>query len=402
MAKRKAAAPLPAPEPIPAADIDPANPHDMQPAAEPVSLEDVQVQPAEPDAPQPKSRHAAQMAEIVAARHREIDRENEYARSIGMGAPDQPASAEPSASQPVVEPQDGPIASVAPQAAPEPSATPASPDAPATTVPGRVHKITVNGREIEMPEADALRFAEQAVFAQAHLQEARRLYDEAQRLRGSAPQPDPSARPSPPAASAPASQPAPSLDRNALLEFARTVLYGDEEKVADATDRLIRQVQPAPQSVDPNAIVQDVTGRVNAQLQLRQDLTTFADEYSDLVKDDDLAGMAGQRAQALRAHYHQTGSPKPELEIMREAGNWVRDKLQTWRGGATPTSEPQPASVLQPVPTGDSPRTVIKRATPNAPAAAGAVPMQSAPRQPTPTDIVNQMRRARGQPVYAQ
>ncbi len=385
MAKTKAA------PPEPASEIDPANPHDMQPTEQPVSLDEVRVAPepapSESEAAKPRlSRHAEQMAEIVASRHREIDRENDYARSIGMGEPAP------------TEAQETPEAPPAPVVEPEPPAAPEAPDAPAVPIEGRVHKLTVNGRQIEIPEADVIRAAEQAVFAQAHLQEAKRLYDEAQRLR--APETDSSARPSPPAASAPASQPAPSLDRNALLEFARTVLYGDEEKVADATDRLIRQVQPQSQAVDQNTIVQDVTGRVSAQLQLRQDILTFADEYKDLVQDDELAAMAGRRAQALREHYAQTGSPKPELEIMREAGNHVRDRLQNWRGGAS-QAEPEPAPVPPPAPQGDSPRTVIKRATPNAPAAAGASLSTPGPRPPTPSDIVNQMRKARGQPVFA-
>src|SRR3954467_12460010 len=105
MAKTKAAPVAAAPQPTPT--IDPANPHDMQPADEPVSLDEVKVAPPEPSPEEPRrSPRDAAMAEIVAARHREIDRQNEQARLSGLGV------SEP----PVAEPQDTPEPVAAPQA----------------------------------------------------------------------------------------------------------------------------------------------------------------------------------------------------------------------------------------------------------------------------------------------
>ncbi len=144
MAKTKAAPP--ASEPV--SETDPANPHDIQPTEQPVSLDEVRVDTPEPTeettAPtRRKSRHEEQMDAIVAARHVELDRENAYARSMGMGEAPAP-----------VEAQETPEAPPAPVAEPEPSAPPPAPDAPAAPIEGRVHKLTVNGREIEIPEAD--------------------------------------------------------------------------------------------------------------------------------------------------------------------------------------------------------------------------------------------------------
>ncbi len=405
MAKTKAAS-----VETPAPDAAPANPegdaHDFRVADAPISLEAVEPSITEPEIIEPSfteperklSRRDQQMADIVAARQRRIEQEQEYARQAGLGAEPEP--------EPAAAGQDAPEPPVAIPAAPQASPQPAPAAAPASPAPSaeppRTVKITVRGRELDITEAEARRAAEIGVEAEARFRQAEQLYQEALRLR--APTDSSAGHSSPPAATPATPQaPPPGLAEDEALEIARAIQYGDEKEVADAVRRITAQRQAAQPAIDPAAIAREVHERVGTQLRLEQDLHTFSTEYSDIVQDAPLTVIAAQYVQQLRNHYIQTQTPVAELDLFRQAGQLVREDVRRWAGGAA-QPDPQPATPApQPAPaasSGDSARTIIKRNTPSAPAAAGAIASPSAPRPKTGTDIVNDFRRARGQPVY--
>jgi hypothetical protein len=378
--------------------------------AEPVTLEEAPPL-AEPAAAPPErqlSRHEQQMREIAVRRREAIDAELAEARKLGMESP--PLGAEtPDPLPPSQEPQEP---QATPTAAPDlpPGAAPPPGDEPPPAAPTvRTHRILVNGRQIEMPEADLYRAAERGVYADASVRHANQILEEARRVAAASGQPIPGGGPSP-ASAVPTAQSEPSgLDPDAARELARELLYGDEEKVAEALQRIAQPRQPAAPAIDPNRIAEDVINRVNGTRTLENALETFGREYQDIVADVDLTTLTAQYVQAYRQQYAQTGTPRTELDLFREAGNAVRGTVDRIRGGTQaqsnggqPTPAPQPAAMPA---ANNGARIAIKRATPQAPAAASAPQEPATPQLRsgmTPSETVAWMKRTRGQPVSVQ
>ncbi len=348
-----------------------------------------------PPAERRPNRHDQAMVEIVARRRERLDAERAEGKAQGM-ADQEPLAAAPAAGAPALPVEARPAAPslaqpAAADGAPAPTAEPAA--------PVRTHKILVRGNEILMSDDDMRRAAELGVESEARIRHANAVLEEARRVAASGQAPIPSAGPSPPAAPQPRSPAEPSdADRDAMRELARELLYGDEEKVVDALMRTRQPATPQGQPVDPDAMSREVYSRIESRLGLQNALQTFGSEYTEIVNDSDLATLAANYVQQLRAHYAQTQTPRTELDLFREAGNATRQAVQRWSGGA-PLTDPNPAP--QPQPAAGPSRNTVKRNMPQAPAAAAAQQVTPAPRQKTGTDIVNEMRRARGQPVYA-
>lgn len=376
------AADAPAPDPT-EPRVDPPAPLDDAPVPVGLGTEPEETPPAE----RPLSRHDAQMAAIVEHRRQRLDAERAEGRAQGM-ADQEPVGA---AGAPV----DAQIVPAAPEAPDPASPAPAPSNEPAAPV--RTHKILVRGNEIMMSDDDMRRAAELGVESEARIRHADQVLQEARRLAAASGQPIPSAGPSPPAAPPQAQPQAPSdSDRDAMRELARELLYGDEEKVVDALHRVVTR-QPA-QPVDPEAVARDVYARVNSSLGVRSDLQTFGSEYPEIVNDPRLATLTADHVQQLRKHYETTGSPRAELALFREAGDATRQFVAEMRAGdrlAPPTPDPNPAPAPQPGPS----RITVKRNTPQAPAAAAAPQTPTAPREKTAHELVNDMRRQRGQPL---
>ncbi len=360
------------------------------------TIADPDAPPETPPAERRPNRHDEQMAGIVAKRREKIAAER--AEGAAQGFPDQEPipQQEPGApAPPVQEPPPDPAA-----AQPDPASAAAAPAA-APAAPVRTHKILVRGNEILMSDDDMRRAAELGVESEARIRHANATLEEARRIAGSPPQPIPGAGPSSPAAPPQPQTREPSeTDRNAALELARELLYGDEGKVVDALLQWRQPSQQPTQPADPEALARDVYSRVDARLGLQHALQTFGSEYPEIINDPDLATLGANYVQQLRAHYAQTQTPRTELDLFREAGDAVRQAVTRWSGGGAPAPDPTPAPPPAAQAAGPS-RITIKRSMPQAPAAAAAQQMAPAPRQKTGTDIVNEMRRARGQPVYA-
>lgn len=390
---------------LPAADAAAVQPDDHNfRAADSVSLDDAapagDTAPEEtPPAERRPTRHDEQMAAIVLRRRERIEAERAEGRAQGIADDREPpavAAAAPGAPAPAVDARGAPAA---PEQPSQPSAAPAP--APAAGAPVRTHKILVRGNEIVMSDDDMRRAAELGVESEARIRHANAVLDEARRVAAASGQPIPGAGPSPPAAppQAPAQAP-PEDDRDAMRELARELLYGDEEKVVDALQRVVNR-QPAQPGFDPEAMAREVYARLDSRFSLQTALQTFGSEYPEVVNDPDLATLTANNVQQLRAHYAQTATPRTELDLFREAGDATRKAVQRWSGGA-PAPQPDPhRAPVPPAPQPGQSRITVKRNMPQAPAAAAAQPTPSAPSQKTGTDIVNWMRRARGQPVFA-
>jgi hypothetical protein len=382
----------------------PANTPALPQAEQPTPAPEPQAPEPQPE-PQPEeggrrpNRHDDQIAALVAKRHERMRREQDEAVRQGLPAePPQNAVETPSLdpAQSTAQPQPAPQAPVAPQ--PQP-AQPASAQPPGQPEPVRVHKIRVRGRELDVPDEDFRRAAELGFETELRRIEAARQ----------TPQPQPSASPSPAPVAPPAQQQPPSgLDLDAAREVAREHHYGDENKAAEAILKLAKSSQG--QAIDPNQIAEQAAAAAMQRIQLQNgiygDLNTFASEFPDVAKDEALATIAGNYVRQARQHYQQNGMARSELDLYREAGRYVTEKLTSWRGPGQEQPQPQPAAapaapsnVVSLAP--QQQRTTIKRNMPQAPSAASArqAPAQTAP--PTGTDIVNDMRRSRGQaPIY--
>lgn len=391
-----AASPLTAADPATGTDATELRPTEearLDDAA-PIAPADTDADETPPAARRP-NRHDEQMREIVQRRNEKLAAERAEAAAQGFADQEPLAAIAPA---PTAAPVERPAAAPPPEPAAPPS--PAGPDAPSAPVaPLRTHKILVRGNEIVMTDDDMRRAAELGVESELRIRQANATLEEARRIAASGHQPIPSAGPSPPAAPLQAQTSEPSgRDRAALLELVREIQYGDEEKAADAFERLTGH-QPQAQPADPDAMAREVYARVESRLGLQNALQTFGSEYAEIVNDPDLATLAANYVQQLRGHYAQTGTPRTELDLFREAGNATRQAMQRWSGSAPqPTPDPAPASPT-PQPAGGN-RLTVKRNMPQAPAAA-AQQVTPPPRQKTGSDIVNEMRRARGQPVYA-
>jgi hypothetical protein len=187
-------------------------------------------------------------------------------------------------------------------------------------------------------------------------------------------------------------------DAQAIRDAVRQIQFGDQDAAAEALQNLIVDVvarssvtQPY---VDPEAIVQRAATVAREQAQLATDSQVIRQEYSDIFEHPQRTMLAKMNVDAIRHRNTVTGKQQSDLDIYREAGNAVRDAMNLSRPGS---ENPQPS---QAAPTVQSRQDVIerKRAAPRATQMVDRrAPAPETPRPPSGSDIVEQMRRSRGQ-----
>lgn len=252
-----------------------------------------------------------------------------------------------------------------------------APAAAAAVVPKKT-KIKVDGQEMEVDD-DKIREAgikalQKESAADKRLEEAARLKGEAEAAvlaaRQAAAQLN-KEQPSPPAGGATVVE---KLTDDHFIQAVKTLQYGNE---ADAVAALKTIVASAVNSGQPESLT---VAQTNELLDFR-DATKWAhDEYKDILGDPKLKSLFVSEEKRLRA----AGDMRPYREIYTDIGNGLRE----WKTGLSPaTTAPAPALTRQ-----DRKATVV-----TIPSAAARQPAPQTPKEPTPSEVVDSMRKARHQ-----
>lgn len=379
-----------------AQDRDP--PAASAPAAQPEQKQEQQ--PPE----RPRRHGRSNLDEIYKSRREElIEREGINPADLqASDAPDAGEDAESNTDAGAAEPPAEPAAAAPAEPASSPPAAPASgPQAPAAPTaatpkvvdydPNTLYRVTLpNGQQAVVPGATLLGLAARGQAA----------------ARQPQPTPDPAA--APPAA-APATTPATAkADSVDYAEIAKRLVVGSDEEAAEALRQVVEIARAGATAADPETIARKAAEKATEHLRTETALTTFRQEYEDLVKDPYLVNLVANHVQALRHQAVSLGQHKDELTLLREAGNAVIDwgksrgmQIRDPRETQAPAATVQRPSATQPAaPTSLAERREAKRSAPQPVRPATARPMVTPPPKPRdPSDYVKEQRRLRGQAV---
>lgn len=199
------------------------------------------------------------------------------------------------------------------------------------------------------------------------------------------------------------------VDEARVRDVVRNLQYSDEATAAAALHGLISDVRnsvPQAPAFDPEAYERRVMSKIDAKQQLMADTSIIKAEYADVLNDPIRADAAARQVAAIRQQVVALGIQASDLDIYREAGNRVRASF----GTAPPQSGNQgqaPAPAGQTAP--QAPTLVVRRSVADIDGRKRAAPQRTAavidrrsaapeaPRAPTASDIVEQMRKARHQ-----
>ena len=177
----------------------------------------------------------------------------------------------------------------------------------------------------------------------------------------------------------------PQLDEERSKLIAQRISYGTLDEQAQA----IREIAAAAQ---PQYDKESIKRELRQEQTLETNLAIIGHEYPQIFNDPVLTQVAALQLHNLRGH--PAATQMSELDQYRFACNQVRSRF---------TSAPQQsASPAQPESRSLSPdRLERKRNAPSIPGGADQrmTMQEAAPREPTTTEIINQMRKARGQAI---
>ena len=298
------------------------------------------------------------------------DADARYAEEHPDEAPQQAAEGTPDAGSASPEPVPAQAPS-APTAAPGPSAAP---------VP---RTISLQGQQFQVTDEQFQRLAEMGALANLAM----------------AQQP---AQPPPQQAHQPRQEPAqhgPVLGADEAREIVQRLSYGSADDgvaaIQQLADNLARRQAPA---VDANQLAQHATQQALATIAFQNNLNQIGQEFPDVFNNQTRAYVAAIELTQLRQHDALMGRQRSDLELYREACTKVRDAMsppQPQSGGEAGSTAAQAAPTVAVNPS----RLAGKRAAPRNPTAvsrsAGMGPAE--PRPPSASQIIDQMRKARGQ-----
>lgn len=239
-------------------------------------------------------------------------------------------------------------------------------------------KMKVNGEERIVSLEDVLRTAQKHESADQRLAEATRLLREAEAAR---------AAPIPAAKTEPTPAPQPTDPAAVVKEAVNALFEGDTEAAtAKLTAALAAGHRPAPAPVDTNAIA----ATVKQQLAVEGALDQFAKDYAEVVRNPRLARMAdGFLAEEMQGGVHANFS-----DALKSAGNRVREDVRA--AAAEMGFVPAPV-VPKPDPTTTRQEKLDKKATVTTLPTASATAATAVPQPQTTSDVIAEMRKARGQ-----
>lgn len=216
------------------------------------------------------------------------------------------------------------------------------------TASPKTYKLKINGKDVELTEAEVLERAQKVASADEYLQFAKKTVEQRQ---------------APP----PSQDESASGTDDAIEDTLTSALQGDKEAIAQIAQRLKAPSRP------------DVLSAVDDRLSFRSAVEWFRDEYKDIVGDPMLYQLAvSEDSRLLRA--------EPTLsyrERLKRAGEHVRG----WKAGLTKSATP-------PV----NPKLARKAEVAPVPQAGGrqAAPEDTEEEEPIET-VIDKMARARHQ-----
>lgn len=189
------------------------------------------------------------------------------------------------------------------------------------------------------------------------------------------------------------------LDDNLMRDVAKRINYGSEDEQAAALRDygaiIADQIRGQTQVLPPDQLVDIATKNAVAVLDARAEQEILKKEFVDILSDKPLAHATDIILNDLYQNYQQQGVQKSRLELFREAGNIAREKYLRPSIQEIPAQQPitvQAATSLD--------KLERKRAAPKSPVAANKISSEPPPAYGVGVgSIVNQMRKARGQPV---
>lgn len=329
-------------------------------------------------------------------------------------------------------------------AEPEPAAEPTKAVEPAPLSDDAEIELVVYGVPVKKKLSELKADAQKLLAADQKLEEAKRTAEEARNLLKSAQSrrgqdPDEADQPEgdgdldtrPKSKATTADQPDIDLADADIDSIVERIQIGDKEEGRSAVTDLVRILAKGNTSRLDERKVADIAAEVNTRTEIKKEIDTALEKFNAtfpaIVKDDELVDVALRRVhKELQADLKAAGLSDDDLskvstpgelarmhgEIRRKGGTNLRSydavltavgtHLQTKFGTAL---TPSPAVETQKKPTQTQPaaskvqqRVDMKRAAPQQPKAAGArTPIQSSgPRPKTPSEIVAEMRKARG------
>jgi hypothetical protein len=271
-----------------------------------------------------------------------------------------------------------------------PTPQPAPTSAPAPTPAGpQTFAVDIDGQQLHVTQEQLVHLARMGVVANQALHQYQTQQSQ---------QPRREAAPPPP--------PDPIVDRARFAQTVKAIQYGDETTATQALEDLVTHVvarQPAAQAVDPIAIANYAANFAAQQAMLRSDTEVIRREYADLFENPIRADAAGRQLAMIRQENAALGKHQSDLELYREAGNRVRAAFGLSQSGdqSTPAdagiTAPQASNIVVRRSAGEI--DARKRAAPRAMSQVidrrSAAPQ--APRAPSPSDVVEMMRKSRFQ-----
>lgn len=249
----------------------------------------------------------------------------------------------------------------APQPTPEPTPQPEPTPAPAETIEVRIDHETLTVPKADVDALGGVAAYQMTKAAEKRLATASEALARAKAAEQQWRQPAPVQTP-----------PAPVLSEDDKLRaVSNSIRFGSEEEALAAIKELRGQRQ------NPQELMQQIIPAVRTQISAEQAAEKFKDEFQDIANDPDLAQLAVSRAHARLS-----------------AGEQVTDWLTFYRSIGTPLREKfgKPAIDL-------NKRNEMKAQLTVVPTASGKPPTPVETPVKSGSDIVREMRKARGQPI---
>lgn len=237
----------------------------------------------------------------------------------------------------------------------------------------KVEKLKIDGQEIEVSVDKVLdagrRTLQKESAADKRLEEASRLFREAQEMIKNAAAGTATTTNQPAGTSKDGS---PVADE-ALAKVAKAIQYGSEAEATAAVGELIQAAGAKGQSLTQNDVLELLDYR---------DARQWAEtEYKEILGDPKLRTLFVAEEKRLRA----AGDGRPYRDVYEEIGNGLR----TWKTSFVPV----PASQG----TGRSEIKDKKTTVVSVPMAAARLPEKTQPKEPSQSEIIEGMRKGRGQ-----
>lgn len=275
-------------------------------------------------------------------------------------------------------------------------------DAAAAAAPGAAPakkiKIKVDGVEQEVDEAAVLEAGRRALqketAADKRLEEATRVGAEAKRLheqaleliktaaRGGEPAPASGTEASPPQGGKP-----PALTDEILTATVKAIQYGDEAAAKEALKNLVATMATSGQSEELTQ------AQVVELLDFREARQWVEGEFKDLFADERMRRLFSTEERTMRA----AGDGRPYREVYKDIGEKLREWKTSLAPAPTPAPAPAPAPTPAPAPAARTDANARKTTLVTVTQAGARQPTSTPTKEPTPSQVVDQMRKARHQ-----